>query len=165
VPVLLSSLIGVPRCDLSGALAFDDASREHLRGWLACVPDPRSRLGRWHPLEFVLALALAVCAYAARPGTTAGEAITERACCCRKPHPCWLEPLYGVKPTFYAIAVGRALVRREHCGMVMDRTAATCVLRCDERVCATATAADEQPVGLGNRIRVVTCVFRSSVGW
>jgi hypothetical protein len=61
VPVLLSSLIGVPRCDLSGALACDDASRGGLREWLTRVPDPRSRQGRWHPPEFVLALA--VCAY------------------------------------------------------------------------------------------------------
>ena len=34
-----------------------------LREWLALVPDPRSPLGRWHPLEFVLALA--VCAFTA----------------------------------------------------------------------------------------------------
>jgi hypothetical protein len=49
VPVTLSSLITVPTRDLSAALAL--------------VPDPRSRAGRWHPLEFVLALA--VCAFTA----------------------------------------------------------------------------------------------------
>lgn len=79
MPVLLSSLIDVPRRALSGALAGDDASRDCLRGWLAGVPDPRSRLGRWHPLEFVLALA--VCAYTAA-GHDCAEAAAEWAAGC-----------------------------------------------------------------------------------
>lgn len=79
MPVLPSSLIGVPRCDLSGALACDDASWGCLRWWLVRVPDPRSRLGRWHPLEFVLALA--VCAYTAA-GHDCAEAIAEWAAGC-----------------------------------------------------------------------------------
>ena len=62
MPVLLSSLINAPAGKLAGILAADE-SRCCLRAWLACVPDPRSRLGRWHPLEFVLALA--VCAFTA----------------------------------------------------------------------------------------------------
>ena len=79
VPVLLSSLIDVPRCALSGALACGDVSRCCLREWLAGVPDPRSRLGRWHPLEFVLALA--VCAYTAA-GHDCAEAVAEWASGC-----------------------------------------------------------------------------------
>lgn len=79
VPVLLSSLIDVPRCALSGALACDDGARGCLREWLARVPDPRSRLGRWHPLEFVLALA--VCAYTAA-GHDCAEAVAEWAVGC-----------------------------------------------------------------------------------
>ena len=50
--MLLSSLIDVPAGELAGALAGgDEGSRRGLRGWLARVPDPRSPLGRWHPLE------------------------------------------------------------------------------------------------------------------
>jgi predicted transposase YbfD/YdcC len=79
VPVLLSSLIDVPRRVLSGALACDDASRGCLREWLARVPDPRSRRGRWHPLEFVLALA--VCAYTSAGYDCAG-AVAEWAVGC-----------------------------------------------------------------------------------
>jgi len=60
--VLLSSLIDVPAGELSGVLAAD-GSGCCLREWLAGVPDPRSRLGRWHPLEFVLAMA--ICAFTA----------------------------------------------------------------------------------------------------
>jgi hypothetical protein len=81
VPVLLSSLIDVPRCDLSGALTRDDASRGCLREWLARVPDPRSRPGRWHRLEF--ALALAVCAYTAA-GHDCAEAVAEWAAGCSR---------------------------------------------------------------------------------
>jgi hypothetical protein len=67
VPALLSSLINAPPGDLAGVLAAgDDASRCCLREWVARVPDPRSVTGRWHPLEYVLALA--VCAF-----TTAGH--------------------------------------------------------------------------------------------
>jgi predicted transposase YbfD/YdcC len=62
VPVPLSFLIDVPAGELAGVLAADE-SRCCLRQWLANVPDPRSRLGRWHPLEFVLALA--ICAFTA----------------------------------------------------------------------------------------------------
>jgi len=64
VPALLSSLIKAPAGDLAGALAAGgDRSRACLREWLAGVPDHRSVMGRWHPLEFVLALA--ICAFTA----------------------------------------------------------------------------------------------------
>lgn len=63
-PVTLSSLITVPSDAISEALAVaGDASRCCLRDWLRTVPDPRKRAGRWHRLEFVLALA--VCAFTA----------------------------------------------------------------------------------------------------
>jgi hypothetical protein len=62
MPVLLSSLIDAPAEELAGVLAVDE-SRCCLRDWLALVPDPRSRLGRWHLLDFVLGLA--VCAFTA----------------------------------------------------------------------------------------------------
>ena len=62
MPVVLSSLIDAPAEELAGAFACDE-SRCCLRDWLALVPDPRSRLGRWHLLEFVLGLA--VCAFTA----------------------------------------------------------------------------------------------------
>jgi hypothetical protein len=78
VPVLLSSLINAPAGKLSGALAGDE-SRCCLRAWLARVPDPRSRLGRWHPLAFVLALA--VCAFTAA-GHDSPEAIAQWAAGC-----------------------------------------------------------------------------------
>jgi len=78
--VLLSSLIDAPAAQLSGALAADD-SPSRLRGWLARVPDPRSRLGRWHPLEFVLGLA--ICAFTAA-GHDAPEAVAEWAAGCRQ---------------------------------------------------------------------------------
>ncbi len=78
MPVLLSSLTDVPAGKLAGALAADE-SRCCLREWLACVPDPRSRLGRWHPLVFVLALA--VCAFTAA-GHDSPEAIAEWAAGC-----------------------------------------------------------------------------------
>jgi hypothetical protein len=63
VPALLSSLIDIPRDDLSGVLAADGALRPRLRDWLSQVPDPRSPLGRRPPLDLVLALA--VCAFTA----------------------------------------------------------------------------------------------------
>jgi predicted transposase YbfD/YdcC len=78
VPVLLSSLINVPAGELSGALAADEP-RCCLREWLARVPDPRSRLGRWHPLEFVLGLA--VCAFTAA-GHDSPAAVAEWAAGC-----------------------------------------------------------------------------------
>ena len=56
MPALLSFLIDVPREDLSAVLGADGAPRPCLRDWLALIPGPRSPLGRWHPLEFVLAL-------------------------------------------------------------------------------------------------------------
>jgi hypothetical protein len=76
VPVLLSFLTGIPSGDLSlsRAVAAEDAPRDCLREWLARVPDPRSRPGRWHRLEFVLALA--VCAYTAA-GHEAAIAVAE----------------------------------------------------------------------------------------
>jgi predicted transposase YbfD/YdcC len=79
VPALLSSLIDVPRDDLSRVLADDGAPRACLREWLALVPDPRSPLGRWHPLEFVLALA--VCAFTAA-GHDSPSAIADWAAGC-----------------------------------------------------------------------------------
>ena len=53
-----------PAGDLAGVLAAGgDRSRACWREWLARVPDHRSVMGRWHPLEFVLALA--ICAFTA----------------------------------------------------------------------------------------------------
>ncbi len=78
MPVLLSSLTDVPAVKLAAALGADE-SRCCLREWLARVPDPRSRLGRWHPLVFVLAVA--VCAFTAA-GHDSPEAIAEWAACC-----------------------------------------------------------------------------------
>jgi len=74
VPVLLSSLIDVP----AGVLAADE-SRCCLREWLARVPDPRSPLGRWHPLEYVLALA--ICSFTAA-GHDSPAAVAEWAAGC-----------------------------------------------------------------------------------
>ena len=79
VPALLSSLIDVPRDGLSVVLADDGAARPCLRNWLARVPDPRSPLGRWHPLQFVLALA--VCAFTAA-GHDSPSAIADWASGC-----------------------------------------------------------------------------------
>jgi predicted transposase YbfD/YdcC len=78
VPVLLSSLIDVPAGELAAVLTADEP-RCCLRGWLAQVPDPRSRLGRWHPLEFVLGLA--VCAFTAA-GYDSPVAVAEWAAGC-----------------------------------------------------------------------------------
>ena len=78
MPVLLSSLIDVPAGELAGVLAADE-SRCCLREWLARVPDSRSRLGRWHPLEFVLALA--ICAFTAA-GHDSPAAVAEWAAGC-----------------------------------------------------------------------------------
>ena len=64
MPALLSSLIKAPAGDVAGAIAAGgDSSRACLREWLAPVPDHRSVMGRRHPLEFVLALA--ICAFTA----------------------------------------------------------------------------------------------------
>ena len=63
MPVLLSSLIEVPSGQSGRLPAADDGSRCCLREWLAGVPDPRSVMGRWHLLGYVLALA--VCAFTA----------------------------------------------------------------------------------------------------
>jgi DDE_Tnp_1-associated len=82
VPALLSSLIDVPREELSAAVSADGHCRPCLRGWLARVPDPRSPLGRWHPLEFVLGLA--VCAFTAA-GHDSPSAIADWAAgCCQE---------------------------------------------------------------------------------
>ena len=78
-PLRLSSLAGVCRDDLSAAVAADGPARPWLREWLACVPDPRSLPGRWHPLEFVLALA--VCAFTAA-GHDSPSAIADWAAGC-----------------------------------------------------------------------------------
>jgi len=64
---------------LSEAVAADDASRCCLREWLARVPDHRSVLGRRHPLEYVLALA--ICAFTAA-GHDSPVAIAEWAVGC-----------------------------------------------------------------------------------
>ena len=63
---------------MSAALA-GGPSRLCLREWLLLVPDPRKRAGRWHPLEFVLALA--VCAFTAA-GHDSPTAIAEWAAGC-----------------------------------------------------------------------------------
>jgi hypothetical protein len=76
--MLLSSLTDVSAGQLAGVLSADE-SRCCLRGWLARVPDPCSRLGRWHLLEFVLALA--VCAFTAA-GHDSPVAIAEWAAGC-----------------------------------------------------------------------------------
>jgi predicted transposase YbfD/YdcC len=80
VPALLSSLIDVPRDGLSAVLA-GEPSRLCLREWLLLVPDPRKRAGRWHPLEFVLALA--VCAFTVA-GHDSPTAIAEWAAGCSR---------------------------------------------------------------------------------
>lgn len=80
MPAVLSSLIDVPRDDLSAALA-SEPSRLCLREWLLLVPDPRKRAGRWHPLEFVLVLA--VCAFTAA-GHDSPTAIAEWAAGCSR---------------------------------------------------------------------------------
>ena len=69
---------GVLIWELAGVLAADE-SRCCLRDWLARVPDPRSRLGRWHLLEFVLALA--ICAFTAA-GHDSPAAVAEWAAGC-----------------------------------------------------------------------------------
>jgi predicted transposase YbfD/YdcC len=79
VPASVSSLITVPAPGLSGALSADASQRCCLLQWLALVPDPRKRAGRWHPLEFVLALA--VCAFTAA-GHDSPTAIAEWAAAC-----------------------------------------------------------------------------------
>jgi hypothetical protein len=82
VPASLSSLIAVPARDLSVSLSAGGArSRRCLREWLAVVPDPRKRAGRWHPLEF--ALAVAVCAFTAA-GHDSPAAIAEWAADCAR---------------------------------------------------------------------------------
>jgi hypothetical protein len=63
VPVSLSSLITVPAHAVSAALSAGGRESGCLRRWLLLVPDPRKRVGWWHPLEF--ALALAMCAFTA----------------------------------------------------------------------------------------------------
>jgi hypothetical protein len=60
VPALLSSPVQVPEDQSGEAIAADPAGRSCLADWLSRVPDTRSGLGRWHPLTFVLGLA--VCA-------------------------------------------------------------------------------------------------------
>ena len=90
----LSSLLTAPADAISAAMSVaGDASRACLRDWLRLVPDPRGRAGRWHPLEFVLALA--VCAFTAA-GHDSPTAIAEWARDCSqetlralggRPHP------------------------------------------------------------------------------
>src|SRR5580704_1542768 len=78
MPVFLSFLIDAPAEELAGALTCGE-SRCCLRDWLALVPVPRSRLGRWHLLEFVLGLA--VCAFTAA-GHDSPEAVAQLAAGC-----------------------------------------------------------------------------------
>jgi predicted transposase YbfD/YdcC len=82
VPALLSSLIEAPAGHLARALAPDDhGSRACLREWLAGVPGPRPAMGRWHRLEYVLALA--ACAFTAA-GHDSPSAVAEWAAgCCQ----------------------------------------------------------------------------------
>ncbi|HEY7261177.1 MAG TPA: transposase family protein [Trebonia sp.] len=80
MPALLSSLIKAPAGDLAGGLAADGArSRACWCEWLARVPDHRSVMGRWHPLEYVLALA--ICAFTAA-GHDSPAAVAEREAGC-----------------------------------------------------------------------------------
>jgi predicted transposase YbfD/YdcC len=79
VPALLSSLINASRDELSAVLAPAGAPCPCLREWLTGIPDPRSALGRWHLLEFVLALA--VCAFTAA-GYDSPSAIADWASGC-----------------------------------------------------------------------------------
>jgi predicted transposase YbfD/YdcC len=79
VPALLSSLIDVPADELSGVLAADGVPCPCLGEWLGQVPDPRSPLGRWHPLVYVLGLA--ICAFTAA-GHESPVAIAEWAAAC-----------------------------------------------------------------------------------
>jgi predicted transposase YbfD/YdcC len=79
---LLSSLTDVPSGQSGTLPAADDVSRCCLREWLAQVPDPRSVMGRWHPLGYVLVLA--VCAFTAA-GHDSPVAIAEWAAACSQP--------------------------------------------------------------------------------
>jgi hypothetical protein len=80
VPVLLSFLLDAPAGELAGAVAADnEGPRRCLHERLARVQDPRLRLGRWHPLEFVLGLA--VCAFTAA-GHNSPAAVAEWAAGC-----------------------------------------------------------------------------------
>lgn len=80
--VTLSSLLSAPAAAISESLsAAGDMSRCCLRDWLRTVPDPRKKAGRWHPLEFVLALA--VCAFTAA-GHDSPSAIAEWARSCTR---------------------------------------------------------------------------------
>jgi hypothetical protein len=82
MPASLSSLITVPSRALSAAVsAGSGQSRAYLREWLLQVPDPRKRAGRWHPLEFVLAVAM--CAFTAA-GHDFPSAVAEWAACCSR---------------------------------------------------------------------------------
>jgi predicted transposase YbfD/YdcC len=82
VPASLSSLITIPARAFSAALSGGGAeSRRCLREWLVQVPDPRKPAGRWHPLEFVLALA--VCAFTAA-GHDSPAAVAEWAAGCTR---------------------------------------------------------------------------------
>ena len=100
MPASLSSLITVPAHAVSAALsAGGRESRLCLRQWLLRVPDPRKRAGRWHPLEFVLALA--VCAFTAA-GHDSPTAIAE----CPDPDP---DP---DKPSLASCRAGLPIPRR-----------------------------------------------------
>ena len=79
MPALLSSPVQVPEDQSGEAIAADPAGRSCLADWLSRVPDTRSGLGRWHPLTFVLGLA--VCAMTAA-GVDSVTAIGEWAADC-----------------------------------------------------------------------------------
>jgi DDE_Tnp_1-associated len=76
---VLSSLTGIPSRDLSRTVAAEDSPRDCLRERPARVPDQRSRPGRWHRLEFVLAMV--ACAYTAA-GHEEAIAVAEWAAGC-----------------------------------------------------------------------------------
>jgi predicted transposase YbfD/YdcC len=79
VPALPSSLLDLPESHPDPATAGDPAACVRLSGWLARIPDHRSRLGRRHPLAAVLAVA--VCAVTAT-GHDSPTAIAEWAADC-----------------------------------------------------------------------------------
>lgn len=79
MPALLSSPVQVPDDQSGKAIAADPAAQSCLADWLSRVPDTRSGLGRWHPLTFVLGLA--VCAMTAI-GVDSVTAIGEWAADC-----------------------------------------------------------------------------------
>ncbi len=77
--MLPSSLITLPDGQLDEPVTADPAGCWCLGRWLEQIPDHRSHLGRWHPLVFVVALA--VCAFTAG-GHDSVTAVAEWAAGC-----------------------------------------------------------------------------------